>query len=201
MQKERAINITELHCKIAHLRPVVQNAVMVGPEPLREARSRVSFPTFSDGDFVLVARDEFTACERLSLCCCDRRLVIKPFYDYVYQVENLPHGLVKNVHISRLKFYHNPSLDKEAIMSHVILSKIGLPVQRLMRLVETDDGLMVQVCWRGLAEPEYTLEPLGKVHDDVPQPFEKLLKRKNNPALLASKARPALALEEGECND
>lgn len=70
--------------------------------------------------------------------------------DHVFQVEDLRNGAVEDIHGSRLKFFHDPSLDKEAIMSHVVSSETGMPVQRLMRLVEADTGLMVQVRWRGL---------------------------------------------------
>lgn len=86
-------------------------------------------------------------------------------------------------------------------MPHAISSETGTPLQRFMRLVKTDDGLMVQVRWRGLPESKDTLESLKKIHDDVPPLFEKLLKRKNTLASLAPKASHAPALEEGECNE
>ena len=59
-----------------------------------------------------------------------------------------------------------------------------------MHLEDTDDGLMVKVRWRGV--PEDSLEPIEKIHEDVPQLLEKLLMRKNTPRGLASKARRLL---------
>lgn len=53
-------------------------------------------------------------------------------------------------------------------MSYVIASKTSMSVQRLLRLVETEEGLHVLVRWRGLPESEYTLEPVEKVFQDVP---------------------------------
>lgn len=79
-------------------------------------------------------------------------------------------------------------------MAHVISSETGMPVQRLMRLVDTEDGLMVLVRWSGLPDSEDTLEPLKKVYEDVPGLLAKLLQRQHTPAKLASKARCELHL-------
>lgn len=194
LQSERAFNVEALRSKIAQLHPVVQDALKSNRERIRDSRSRGSLPNFTEGDFVLVARDDFTAGEKLSLRWRGPRRVIRSINDHVYQVEDLRNGQVEDVHCTRLKFYHDPSLDTEAIMSHVISSETGMPVQRLMRLVDSDDGIMVQVRWRGLPESEDTLEPVQKVFEDVPQLLEKLFRRKNTPASLVSKARHALAL-------
>lgn len=201
LQRERALNISILQSKMADLHPIVQGSVQSGREKTRKTMSRGVLPKFSEGDFVLVARDDFTAGEKLSLRWRGPRRVIKALSDYVYQVEDLRNGLLENVHGSRLKFYHDASLDTKAIMSHVVASETGMPVQRLMRLVESDDGLMVQVRWKGLPESEDTLEPIGKVYEDVPQLLLKMLRRKAVSSDLVSKARRTLSLEEGECDD
>lgn len=85
-------------------------------------------------------------------------------------------------------------------MSHVKSSETGMPVQSLMGLIERDGDLMDHVRGRRLPEPEDTLGPLRKVRDDGSLLFYKLLKWKNTPASLASKARHTLALEKGKCN-
>lgn len=59
-------------------------------------------------------------------------------------------------------------------MLHVIASENGMPVHRRMGLVESDDGIQVQVSWRGLLEPENGLEPVAWVGEDVPHLFWKL---------------------------
>lgn len=66
---------------------------------------------------------------------------------YIYQVEDLRNELVPNVHVSRLIFYHCRSLDKTEIWSYVLNSETGMLVQRLMSLLDTDNGLIVQICW------------------------------------------------------
>ena len=42
--------------------------------------------------------------------------MVKALSDYAYQVEDLRTGLVEDVHGSRLKFYHDSTLDTDAIM-------------------------------------------------------------------------------------
>lgn len=66
------------------------------------------------------------------------------------------------IHALQLKFYHGASLDEDAILPHILESKTGMEVQRLMGLVDTDNGLMVQVRWQGLPESEDTLETIEK---------------------------------------
>ena len=67
-------------------------------------------------------------------------------------------------------------------------------VQRLLALVETDDGLKVRIRWKGLPTSENTEEPLYQVYEDVPGLLGKLLDRENTPEHLADKARLALHL-------
>ena len=74
-----------------------------------------------------------------------------------------------DVHISHLKFYRDSEIDREAIVSHVPTSGIGMIVPRFMGLDETPTGICVRVRWRGLPSSEETLAPNGSVETDVPQ--------------------------------
>lgn len=76
-------------------------------------------------------------------------------------------------------------------MSPLILSLTGIPVQRLMCLVGTDNGMMVQVCRCGLPEFEDSLDSLQKVFEDVPHLLEKRFCRNIAPAFLDSKVYDA----------
>lgn len=159
---------------------------------------------------MLIARDNFTVGEKLSLHRCGPRRTGSLISDYVFQVEDLRHGMVKflrhgmvedlrhgifkDVHCIRLKFYHDLSLNTEAIMPHLVSSETAMPVQRLMRLIESEEGLFVLICWRGMPQTEETLEPLNKIHEDVPQLLEKLFCCKNIPDSLVAKALHTLAL-------
>lgn len=201
LQRERGLNIEDLQVKVADLHPVVQDALSSNRIRIWDAMSREELPKFLEGDFVLVAWDNFTAGEKLSLRFHGPRTVEKALSNYVFQAEDLRNAQVQDVHGTRLKFYHDPSLDKEDIMSHLIASETGMSVQRLMELVETEDAIQVQVRWHGLPESEDTLEPVARVAKDVPQLFRKLLGRKNVSRELVANVRQVLKLWEGVCDE
>jgi hypothetical protein len=194
VQRERALNISALQDHVADLQRVVQQTVADNRRRAREAASRGELPRFSEGDYVLVARSGFNAGEKLALRWRGPRCIVKALSNYVFQVEDLCNGTISDIHGTRLKLYSDRSLDTTAIMSHVLSSEIGMPVARLMRLMDSPDGLQVQVRWRGLADVEDTLEPIGRVVEDVPQLLRKLLRRKNVPVHLVTKARLVLGL-------
>lgn len=65
---------------------------------------------------------------------------------------------------------------------------------RLRKLVDTDNGLMTEIRWKGLPEFDNFLKPLQKLYEYVPVLFKKVLARKNTPADLANKVRLLLHL-------
>lgn len=87
-------------------------------------------------------------------------------------------------------------MDRSSTFMHSGLSIImiprWMPVQRLMHLDDTENGLMVQFRW--IPEVEATVEPLAKIYEDVPELLLKLLCRKNVPEDLVAKERRELHL-------
>lgn len=71
--------------------------------------------------------------------------MIKANNDLISQVEDLSNGNIVSEHAARLKFYSDSSPNSEAVMSHVFSSETGMPVARLMKLVECDIQLKVLV--------------------------------------------------------
>ena len=112
----------------------------------------------------------------------------------VYTVEDLQTGSRDDVQASRLKLYHDASLDTAVVMAHVLGSGTGRVVSRLLRIGEREDGLYIVVRWKGLSESEDTTEPVRRVYEDVPGLVLRLLNRKNNAPLLAEKFRSIFAL-------
>lgn len=55
-----------------------------------------------------------------------------------------------------------------------------MPVQRLMKFVESDNSIMVQVRWKRLHESGNKLGPLSKVYEDVIYLLLKLLALERN---------------------
>ena len=159
-----------------------------------QAASRGELPNFTEGDFVLVAGENFFAGEKLALRWRGPCRVIKNLSNYVFQLEDLRNGSTEDVHGSRLKSYRDSLLNQEVIFSHVLSSETGMPVTRLLRLVDTEDGLKVIIRWKGLQNSEDTEEPLERVFEDVRQMLLRLLRRKKTPAHLAEKVRSILSL-------
>lgn len=120
-------------------------------------------PNFTESDFVLVARDDYRTKEKLSLSWRGPRRVVRAVNDYVYSVEDLRDGELWDVHVTRLKFYHDKTLDQLVTMSYIVNSETGMVVQCLMRLDNFDGKLMDNVRWRGIPNSGDFLEPLAQV--------------------------------------
>lgn len=69
-------------------------------------------------------------------------------------------------------------MEKRVIICNVLPSKTGMPVARLMKLVDDNRTLKLHVRWKGLSLSDDTLELLARVKDDVPQLVLKSLDRK-----------------------
>lgn len=74
--------------------------------------------------------------------------IVQSLSEYVLQVEYLRNEIVKNVHRTRQKFYHDTSLDQAAIITHVLSSETSLPVARLLKVVEDNGKLIFNVRWK-----------------------------------------------------
>lgn len=120
--------------------------------------------------------------------------VTEELSDYVFQVEDLRNGMQEDDHGSILKFYSDSSLDTAAVMSHMLSCKTGMPAPEFLKLVESKDGIIVQVWWKGFTHSKDTLKPLAWVYKDVPKMLLHLLDRKNADLDLAHKARTALSI-------
>lgn len=149
-------------------------------------------PNFTEGDYVLVAKEERHAGQKLALRWRGPRRVIRAANDCTYEVEDLQTGETDDVHVSRLKFYSDRSLDTTAIMSHVLSSETGMIVARLMRLEEVVDKMYVVVRCKRLPNSKDSREPVEQVYEDVPDMLHRLLKRKNTPQDLTEKVRIVL---------
>lgn len=168
---------------------------------MRNGRHRGELANLREGDFVLVAREYFHQGEKLCLRWRGPRHVTQCLSDYAFQVEDLQNGHLQTVHGTRLSFYSDASLDTQVILSHVLSSETRMPVSRLLKLLDVDGKLFVNVRWKGLGKSEDTMEPLQRVYEDVPELLVILLRRKNADATLCGRACVELGLEREVCND
>lgn len=146
------------------------------------------------GDYVLIARDDFAAGEELGLRCRGTRRILNALSNYEFLVENLRNGKSNEVHSMRLKFYHDACLDKHAILFHVLTIETSMQVARVLRLVEDGNSLRVAICWKGLEAFEDKEESTQIAYEDTPRLLLKLLNKNSTPHTLPQKARVILAL-------
>ena len=66
-QQERCVNISELVKRAEELHPIVQCTLTESRRRMREQHAKGKLPNFIEGDFVLVAREDFHKGEKLCL--------------------------------------------------------------------------------------------------------------------------------------
>lgn len=133
-------NICKLKDRVAELHKTVQDINKNNNDIGRKNTSILKLPSFTDGNFVLVAREECFAVNKLALRWPGSRRVLWAIKDYSYLVDDLRTGESGVLHTSRLKFYHDLTMDTEAVMFHVVQSDTGMIMQRLMRVEGHPDG-------------------------------------------------------------
>lgn len=77
IDRKRLLNITTLQSEIEELQALVNNAVWHDRNPNSRIVLKRHLPNFNEGNFVLVAEDNFTVSENLSLQWRGPRRVVK----------------------------------------------------------------------------------------------------------------------------
>lgn len=134
-QRERVLKIADIKARCAELHLMVQNVLQQIRNTWQISASPGQLMNFSIGDFVSVTLEEFSAGEKFARRWRGPRRVIQVISDCVYQVEDLGNGRVEKIDESRLKFYHDASLNTVAIMSHALSFETGMPVARRLKRV------------------------------------------------------------------
>lgn len=134
-----------------NVHPLVHSHTQKERERIRDARCKGQLASSSEGDYVLVAREDFFEGEKLCLRWCGPRRVVKALREYVFRVEDLRNGKLDDVHGTRLKVYRDDDLDHKAILFQVFSSETDMSVARLLRLVDQDGDLYVAVRWKRLS--------------------------------------------------
>ena len=112
LQQQRALNVESLVKHMAHILPFIHKSVTRNRKQARVTDNHGLLPNFNVGDYVLVARSEFFAGEKLGLRWRGPRPVIKAVSIYIYTVQGLRNGIRDGVHISHLKFYRDSELNR-----------------------------------------------------------------------------------------
>jgi hypothetical protein len=106
-------------------------------------------------------------------------MVVKANSPWVFEIQNLITGLVKEAHASRLKFYADRDLEVSAdLLPHVAHNGQGYEVEEFgdARWNEVKQVYEIAVKWRGLDDVETSWEPAQNLFEDLPGPLTKYLK-------------------------
>jgi hypothetical protein len=106
-------------------------------------------------------------------------MVVRANSPWVFEIQNLITGLVKEAHASRLKFYADKDLEVSAdLLAHVAHNDQGYEVEAFgdARWNEVKQVYETAVMWRGLDDAETSWEPAQNLFEDLPGPLAKYLK-------------------------
>jgi hypothetical protein len=160
----------------------------------QHAKRGVAAPNFDSGDFVLVAQRDKHSIDKLSLRWRGPRRITRVMSDHVYEVEDIESGYLVQVHSTRLRFYHDASLDVTAeLLEQIAHNDLGYDVQSIkdLRFDSETKQYQVLVSWLGFESDDDTWEPLLVMHEDVPDKVETLFRHSKKPDLVTN-ARAAL---------
>jgi hypothetical protein len=128
-------------------------------------------------------------------------MVVKATSTWVFEIQNLITGRVKEAHASRLKFYADKDFDVTAdLLAHVAHNDQGYEVEQFgdARWNEAKKLYELEVKWRGLDEAEKSWEPVQNLFEDLPGPLLKYLKtRLDDPVVKSVCARHGWLLPQG----
>jgi hypothetical protein len=106
IRARQLLNIEQLRDSIEGLHKAARDASATRRAKSRDHqhhRSGVKSPNFDIGDYVLIAKREFHAGEKLTLRWRGPRRIISALSDHVYDVQDLENGRIATVHSSRIR--------------------------------------------------------------------------------------------------
>eukprot|EP00644_Phytophthora_capsici_P010648 jgi/Phyca11/104288/e_gw1.9.845.1 len=144
---------------------------------------------FQIGDYVLYADVWNHRRSKLRVKWCGPARVVDTSSNWVFNIENLLSGEIREAHASRLKFYADSSLGVTAdLLEHVAHNSEGHVVEELReaRYEKATKIFQVLVKWRGLDELETSWEPVKNLLEDVPPIVKRFVaKHMKDPAVKA----------------
>ncbi|KAH9100833.1 hypothetical protein Ae201684P_007025 [Aphanomyces euteiches] len=137
----------------------------------RAKKKGVKMAEFDVGDYVLYMDVWGVSPSKLSVTWRGPAQVVKATSGWIFEIQNLITGIVREAHASRLKFYADESLNvDEELLSHVAHNADGHVVDHLVdcRFNPKTAAFEVLVSWRGLQEIENSWKPATKLLEDIP---------------------------------
>jgi hypothetical protein len=187
----QVLSINDLRKSVEALHKRCSDASGAGRHRARAAHSQkraVAPHNFDVGDFVLEAQRDTQARNKLALKWRGPRRVLEVISDYVFLVEDLETGNSTPVHGSRLRFYHDASLDVTAdLLAQVAHNELGYDVQAIKDIrLEADTGVyQLLISWLGFDAHDDSWEPLAVLYEDVRPKVEAFFARCPKKTLVA----------------
>ena len=153
----------------------------------RARNSKAQMAQFEPGDFVLYMDVWNATPAKLSVRWKGPAQVIKATSPWVFEIQNLITGVVKEAHASRLKFYADQDLNVDhELLAHVAHNDQGHVVESFgdCRWNPQTKAYEVQVKWRGLDDVEKSWEPATNLMEDLPVAFAKHLSTCSNDSVV-----------------
>ena len=163
----------ELRAKLAMMHKEVQTASREQHKRNAKRFNNAKQANFHIGDFVLWSRiDNKKTLEKLQFVWRGPFRVIDTTSDHVFTIEDLHTKKSYIVHSSRLKFYHDASLNMTAeIMDHVSRQGLIYTVRELKDISwnKSHKRWEVLVAWDGFEDSESTWESFESLLKDIPK--------------------------------
>ena len=141
----------------------------------RTAASRGVLPNLSVGDYVFVARVRRSgSTPKLLMTWTGPWRVVSAEQPHVYGVQNIVSGDVRDVHVTRIRFYADSALAITAELKDVFqhaFTQGEFEMAAIVDMSRADEGpgFDVEVEWVGFDKSENTWEALSKIWDASPQ--------------------------------
>ena len=162
-------NLASMHKRVqTSLDKARKNARLLADSKLPEG---VGLPNFDVGDYVLVAMpdDKWLETPKLKRRWQGLFRISDVISEFIYGVEDILNKKREEVHISRLRFYHDRFLNVSTEMvRQYAFDCMRWEVKKFKGLRKQRQQLEVLVEWRGFCQDEDSWEPVVRMAQDVP---------------------------------
>ena len=143
-------------------------------------------PRFEIGDYVLVAKVNTKHISKLAVRWEGPARIVGTLNDWTLEVEDLRDGSIATRHASRLRWYHDASLNVTAeLLDDVAHAAGGHLVKSILAVTQDRDTKKwkVHIRWHGLEDVEASWEPLETMWEDIPLLIKEWIKKNKHLAV------------------
>ena len=191
IRAQQLINTELLGKAIDRIHKRVKDNAEKGRHAARQRHSRktgVENCNFDVGDYVLVSRRDADHVDKLCVRWSGPRRIRRVLTQKLFEVEDLRNGSVETIHATRIRFYHDSSLNvSEELIAHIAHNEQGYEVEDIkeIRYSRKEKNFEVRVHWKGFESPQDdTWEELKKMREDVPDIVSRFLQKRKGSSVV-----------------